>query len=444
MDLSKLTPQQQAVIFNALKSNGQQPTSGGQSTDVPDLNAQNGYATTAPQEGVPSGVDPVDHIAQSMGMQGPQAPNGVSLATGPQITQNVKADGLLGLLGRTVPGNSIQVPEQGIIQKLFGMKQTIPVNGVNYYDAARRAGLERYLPSGLAQMPDGTPFVGPETMQKALESKRVLAGQGETYSTLDQLTSQGLDPDEARKMLAANPNGVSSKEVGTLLSKGRLDAAQQMANARSTMAGVAKMGQLLKVGGFDAAQEAAKKAVANLGFAERAQAAIDQIMAAGGIADQRQRAELATSIAGLAGNGASVVTDDKMNKFLPDSARGKFNNVVEYWTNERQPVDFTGFLPQLQDLLLREKDANKGIANGAASLGIDILGQSQPKTADMLRSVRRQNSLVGTPASPVNPIPVQSTGPHFNSVDDVKSAYQAGKLTVDQAKALVKAMHKGK
>lgn len=409
-DQQFLSPQQQDTLFQKLKEAGLLSQDVGQSPSAPDEQAQSGVGNidfntlqsllkhasnpnaVPMQEG--DKLHPMDAIQQiGQQMQGPQAPNGVSLATGPQLSQGPN-------------GLRAQVPGRSPIGKLLGMvgvKQNIPVNGPNYFQAAKQAGIDKFLPSGLAQMPDGSPFVGPETFSKALVAQRTTAGQGnQTYTSKEQLISQGIPEDAANGLMAANPNGVTAKEISNYLGSERIKSSQQMADARSTMAGVAKMGQILKVGGFDAAQTAAESAVKNLGNAQRAQAAIDQITANGGMANQRQRTELAASIAQISSNSSGVLTDEKLKQFLPASAKGKFGNVLEYWTNENQPVDFTGFLPQLQDLLTREKQANQGIFTGAQQLGINLYGTQNPKAVPLLNKNMATNPLTGNAPPPSN------------------------------------------
>lgn len=424
-----LNPSDQDKLFQKLKDAGLLSQDQGQSTSTEDSDAQSGIGNVdfgtlqslikhasnpnavPMQEG--DKMHPMDAISQISGqMNGPAAPSGVSLTGGPKVVQNASKDGLIPrLLGLKTAGNSIQTAAPGILPTLFGMKVNTPA-GDNYYAAAKQAGIDKFLPQGLPQMPDGTPFVGSEALTHAMNLQKTVYGQGnQTYTSKDQLMSQGIPEDIANKLMAANPSGVTNKEVSNYMGNERIKSSDLMAQSRATMAGVAKLGQALKVGGFDAAQPMAEKANTALGAITRAQQLIDQITASGGTAIQSQRAELAKAVAAISANGTGVVTDDSMNQFMPQSAKAKFGNFTSYWTNENQPIDFSGFLPQMQDLLTREKQANQGISNAASQLGINIMsGTGQPNQAAIITKARAQSPIVSsnTPMTvPTNPNPPQ-------------------------------------
>ena len=421
-----LNPDQQQKLFDALKSQGLLSQDIGASPSSDDSTAQNGLGNVdintlqslikhaANPGAVPmqqgDQIHPMDAIHQiGQTITGGQP-------AGPMIAQNAPANGIVPrLLGMKTPGMSLQTPATGLIPRLLGMNDSTPV-GPNHYQVIKAAGADKFLPSGLATMPDGTPYVGPETAQKALVAQRITFGQGnQTYTNKDQLTSQGIPEDAASALMAANPNGVTAKEITNYLGSERLTAQQTMANARATMAGVAKLGQALKVGGFDAAQPMAEQANKNLGNVQRAQAAIDQITANGGVANQRQRAELSAAIAQITSNSQGVLTDDRMNQFMPKSAAAQFNNWKEYWTNENGPTNFSGFLPQMQDLLIREKQANQGISNAASQLGINIMGATgQPGQASAIVTGRNNSPIFNPNNTPQQNVIPSNQRPQTN------------------------------
>lgn len=408
-----LTPDQQDKLFKHLKDIGALSQDVGQSPASQDEPAQSGignvdFATlqslfkhasnpnaVSMQEG--DKIHPMDAISQIGGqMFGPKN-SGADLATGPQVSQSPQ-----GFL-------SAKIPSSNFILKKLGVGKDVPLSNANYYPAAKQAGIDKFLPSGLARMPDGTPYVDADTFSKVLVAQRTMVGQGnEIYTTKDQLLAQGLPEDVASHLMAsaigAGKPGVSNKEITNYLGTERISAARTMADARATMAGVAKLGQALKVGGFEAAQPMAERANQNLLLGQKAQALIDQIVAQGGKANIRQQAELGRNMAALVATNSGVVTDEGMNSMIPNTAMKKYGGWKEYLTNEQEPVDFTGFLPQMQDLLTREKTVNLGMSNAASQLGINIMsGTGQPGQATTITNARNQTPVFGNNA-PTNQI----------------------------------------
>jgi len=403
-----LSPDQQNKLFQHLKDIGALSSDVGQSANVPDEQAQSGFnidPTTLHsiiQHAVnPNSVPmqdgdklhPMDAMNQiASQMLGPSKPSGIENTGGPQLYQDKR--------GQLMANTITEAP----IGRLLGIHQPTPVSGTNYFEAAKQAGLDKFLPTGLPRMPDGSPLVDDKAFQHALTARRVTAGQGtETYSK-DELLAQGVPEEVANKLIAsataAGKTGVSSKELSNFMGSERIKSSQQLADARSQMAAMAVLAKKLQVGGFNAAQPLVESSFKNVGLANRAQAAIDQINESGGVANQAQRAELAAALGSLTGQNAGVLTDERMNQFLPQSAKAKFGNWVAYWTNENQPIDFTGFLPQLQDLLTREKQANQGMIQAGQSLGMNILAQTQPGPAKALQTNFNANPLVNSAPTP--------------------------------------------
>lgn len=417
MDQSKLTPHQQDAIFAILKAAGQLSPDKGQSQDTPDPGAQ---VDASPSAAQPDGVDydriqnmfhnatsglqmqdgdklhPMDAISQ-IGSQmyqspaGPAKPAGMENATGPKLSAN--SDGQL-----TVP-----VKRNGLLG-LFGLKKNEPINTPNYFHSAQEAGIEKYLPTGLAQLPDGTPFVG----QSAYEQAKQTAAYGlkankagaEVMTTPDQITARGVPADDAALLLKAYPNGVSEKTLQDWTTMQGLGQKNRMTDAMIDRAGAMKLTAAAKVAGIDGLNSVATAATKNLSLITRASQLIKQIEDSGGVAIQAQRAELASVLGAVAGQNNGVLTDEKLNQFLPQSAKAKFGNLVAYWTNENKPIDFTGFLPQMKDLLGREQEANKVISNAGTAPGLALLATQYPELADVIQKQRAVNPLVGNPPPP--------------------------------------------
>lgn len=192
-----LTPSQQDALFTALKAASQLTLDKGQPQTAPDPNAQTS-ASPAPQDsggmdytqiqhlfrdaasGHPVAVQPgdkmhpldaINEITSKMNggvaPTAPEKPAGIENATGPKMV--------------STPGGGVaaKLPNTSPLGKLFGLRQTVPVTNPNYYTTAVQSGLLKYLPSGLAQSPDGTPFVG----QTALEQARMNAASQSLINT---------------------------------------------------------------------------------------------------------------------------------------------------------------------------------------------------------------------------------------------------------------------
>lgn len=404
-----LSPEQQATLFQKMKDAGLLSKDIGQSQDVPDSQAQSGvgnvdlatlqslFKHASNPDAVPMQNGDAMHPMDAISQIGQKLMSPSPLATGPKLQPNSNGE----LQARMKMEGS---PAANVLGML-GVKHNVPVTSPNYFAAAKAAGIDKYLPSGLAQMPDGSPFVGPAVFAHALAAHRVSDGQGnQTYGTLDELTSQGIPDDTARKMLAsslaAGKKGVSDKDIGHFQRSQGLDVQGQLADARSTMAAVASMKQKLDVGGFDSIKPALANAGKTLGAIEKAQGIIDQIVANGGTAIQSQRAELATALATITANGQGIATDTKMNEFMPSSAKAKFGNLASYWTNQNQPMDFSGFLPQMQDMVSREKKINQTVFQQGLQLGQGIYGLSNPQGAQAIGAVSAANPLVGSGNTP--------------------------------------------
>ncbi len=140
IDISKLPPALQQALFKASQQSGQQPTSGGIPMD---------QAQAAPPELQPQPGDKM-HPAEAM-----------------QLIQQHFA----GQLTRGEDGRlTAQMPSTNPLLKLFGVKNKVAIDSPNYYSTAKEAGLESFLPQELYKTPEGTPFVGAKTLDKAREA----------------------------------------------------------------------------------------------------------------------------------------------------------------------------------------------------------------------------------------------------------------------------------
>lgn len=171
-DQQFLSPDQQDSIFQKLKDAGLLSSDAGQSTTAPDDQAKSGVGNVdlatlqslikhavnpdavPMQEG--DKLHPMDAIQQiGSKMFGPEKPSGVELTGGPQISKTPQG---------TLTAN---VPSSNLLLRKLGVSVNQPVSNANYYPALKAQGLDKYLPSGLAQMPDGTPYVDSATDAQA-------------------------------------------------------------------------------------------------------------------------------------------------------------------------------------------------------------------------------------------------------------------------------------
>lgn len=211
MTQANLNPKEQQVLFDLMKKSGQQPTAGGMPQTTPDPGATAFDPQQAPQPPAPGSFanDPQGAIKHLM-----------SLATGPQVTKS--ATGQL----------QTSVPTDQPLLRLFGVKQKVPIEDPNYLEAARAAGLDKFLPSGLARTPDGMPFVSGKALDNARELKNiktagadevpitdpgtlgfarafVQARAPETLDSFDQMVKTGSF---TKKMLSQLPSFVTGRQ----------------------------------------------------------------------------------------------------------------------------------------------------------------------------------------------------------------------------------------
>lgn len=165
MAQNSLSPQEQATLFELMRKAGTQPTSGGMPQSVPDPGAQQDYNLFSPP---PTDAPPVVHQPGSFKDDPDGAMKAISgmllqKSSGPQLTA-----GSVGLQAK--------VPSSNPLLKLFGVKETIPVGGPNYFESLNSTlGPEvtaKLLPEGVARTPDGKPFVGKETADQLLQMSK--------------------------------------------------------------------------------------------------------------------------------------------------------------------------------------------------------------------------------------------------------------------------------
>lgn len=162
MAQNNLSPQEQAALFELMKKAGLQPTSGGMSQEVSDPGAQQDISALFPQGGAelpapgsfkdnPEGA--MEAITQIL----------MKKASGPQLSS-----GSVGL--------EAKVPSSNPLRKLFGMKDSIPVSGPNYFESLNATlgpdVTAKLLPEGVARTPDGKPFVGKGTAEQLLQMSK--------------------------------------------------------------------------------------------------------------------------------------------------------------------------------------------------------------------------------------------------------------------------------
>lgn len=303
-------------------------------------------------------MDAIAHITSQM--QGPTAPAGVELATGPQLFKNRQGQ---------MEANTVTSAPLG---HLLGLKEPTPVSGANYFQAAKQAGLSKLLPSGLMRMPDGTPFVDKEAFMVALSALKGTQNPNNPPVTKDEFIQTYGGTEKQWKAAGLDETGTMPfTKVRGLISK-------ESADAMTSRAASQKLNILMQYGGPGAVKQAASDAYSRLSNISRADGVfhvIDQIQ--NGEADKRQRALLLTEIARVI-NPTGVVTNEALNNMATDTAGQKINDWKEWMLNQAEPTDFRGFLPSLRNMLDQEKDINQGIFMNATQMGLNVLRPSMP------------------------------------------------------------------
>lgn len=260
---------------------------------------------------------------------------------------------------------------------------------------------------------------------------------------LSQASGGLFDPKTAQGMIDAHGGAYPMSELKTALTgagtKGRVD----LSSALTTRAQAQLMNTIYKMGGGDYIQKAGSQAMTNVLAAKKAQALVDQIDSQGGQANIRQRTELAASLGQLAGSGQGQLTDEKMNQFIPDTLRGKVAGWQEWWSNSNANMDFSGFLPQMKDMLNREMDANQSFANNAAQYGTSIANQVRPGSGNIISTARANNPILGTQPGGVNaPAAPQQTG-SVDMTGKVRMVRPDGVVVAVPAQNILKARARG-
>lgn len=150
---ANLKPEEQATLFQLMKKAGLQPTSGGRQP-----------------------------TAQEAPIEEPPMPAPGAFKNDPQGAVNYIASRFAGQLNRNQTGQlTYTQPHSNPLFRLFGAKQTGAITNPDFYSTVQQSGLEQFLPSGLMKTPEGTPYVGPETLEKVRQAAASV-GKQETPS----------------------------------------------------------------------------------------------------------------------------------------------------------------------------------------------------------------------------------------------------------------------
>jgi hypothetical protein len=148
MNQSRLSPEEQNLLFALSKKAGAQPTSGGQS-----MNTMEDQSMGQPQQqpGPSLQMQPGDKMDPNEAMQ-----IIMSKATGQQLSQTKSGQ------------PALQKPHWYPFAAMFGAKQNVPITEPNYADVVAHEGLAEQLPSNLPRMKDGKAFVSEDVYKNAL------------------------------------------------------------------------------------------------------------------------------------------------------------------------------------------------------------------------------------------------------------------------------------
>lgn len=240
------------------------------------------------------------------------------------------------------------------------------------------------LPSALNNAPLGTISAIKEVAP--FMAKQSGANDFYTPEQTDAVTSG--DP---RKLALAFggkvPRGAVSANTSARMGNVREEFYKGLIGTRQQAVQNSILNTAMKYSGAGSAQTAIRDSQSRLANLTRAKQLVDQIKAQGGKADIRQRTELASSV-GRSLNPTGVLTNEALDLYIPQSLRGKVGTFQEYLQNQAVPVDFTGFLGPLSDLLDRESDVNVGLIKSFGSAysgpGLTQLKQVNPRLAEQV------------------------------------------------------------
>lgn len=469
-DLSHLSPDEQNVLQTLFKK------AASENPATPAVAGANGVeaASQMPlqqQEG--DAMHPADAISKiGEVMFGPKAPSGVSSATGPQLTQDDN-----GQLQTRVP---VDQPLLG----LFGMKKNVPINEPNYFSTAQQSGLVDYLPKGLAQLPDGTPFVGKTTLEAAKQAQRTgvqnvpvtkaeALGLGMSQAQADQLFG-----DDPKKTLPLNMLNLGPKITMAETRKGALGLATDKTEADligKFVKGISEAAQSGRGVFGVAAQKVQNAALARQTLASRYDPQTDTY--------QMSPTEFAdfNVAAAKALNSTGQLSDHQINLITQSSLRGDVGKVGTYlfgtpFQGSTQDlirravnlVDKEGLTAQQASyqyakqglplgIVLQKKNPaayRQAVQDSFGGIDYQALLDSSPDTKSPNYLAPHMTPLDKTNAPGVQPGPNNRTtvgvsqpsaakpDDGFTTPEGIKAAYKAGKLSREQARALVQALHK--
>jgi hypothetical protein len=448
---SQLTPKEQAALFALMQKAGAQPTSGGADPSTEDVQAQQGTGNVdnaglqqlfggqqqAPQPAAPGSFkdDPqgaMQHISDTF----------KSLATGPKLTKT--AGGQL----------QARLPVDQPLLRLFGVKHNVDVNDPNYFQSAQAAGVGQYLPTGLAQTPDGMPFVGKTAYDQALAAKT--AGGKKPVYNLEQYKVL-RNPDATDEQIkSAFPNGLPQDVVSDQLRSQGMNDIMTRHNEGQWDKFTKDIAPGLVRGNTAIGIEARKYAAGN-----HALSLFQQIRARGEGADPREQLEAAISVASmLMTNG--TLAQGEVEGMLPKTWRNISANWQEFLLNNPTSVEAQKFMDRLETTTERQKGvAEENIKRFLAPV---IVGYRHLREKDQSRFdeavmaaansaytvdahgqvVPVDNAPTGAPAAPqstpTHPTAATAPGLDLTSPEGIRSAYKSGKLSREQAGALLKGM----
>jgi hypothetical protein len=164
MNQGNLHPDEQKLLFQLLKKQGSQPTSGGMDQSVPDPGAQDpalfGPSAPAPQaQPAPMEMPAPGSFAND--------PEGAKAFIGQYMNQAQKGMPLQ----RNEQGQLYaELPSSNSILKMFGKKDKVMMSSVNYYDSLSKVFgkdvVDSLVPGETPMTPEGKPFISAKTYEK--------------------------------------------------------------------------------------------------------------------------------------------------------------------------------------------------------------------------------------------------------------------------------------
>lgn len=300
-------------------------------------------------------------------LQPPQGPTSNLTAVQPQMA----GQGLLSWLSKKISGKPIMydvgnpvvgttnAPEMGNLPDSMKPQPIgTDANGKPIYDYAALQKLQGY--------------------EGALATATAKGGISNPKYSLDQLQAIGVPAEDAIKLIAANPNGVSDKELGKYQTQNKNTTFSAMVDVRKQMVDTMQQRIVGMFEGPGAMQQAMKDAYQRSANIDRFYGVYKTVADNGFQATQVQRNLLQTEASRVIAGSGGIITDDAYNRLASGTAAQTVSDWKAWLLNQASPAEFKSFADQLKTLMDNEYQINHSLFAVGQTAAANILHNPTP------------------------------------------------------------------